>query len=51
MVSFLLNEIARQSPGRRIDTTSQLWQPALTNALCDVGFTVRNEMHRMGLKF
>lgn len=51
LVSFLLNEIARQSPGRRIDTTSQQWQPAITDALCKVGFTVRNEMHRMGLKF
>ena len=49
LVRYLLNKVWSISPQRRISVSVESWQPETIQALCDVGFTVNHEMHKMAL--
>lgn len=50
LVSFLLDKLQQTSADRRVEVGVNRWQPAVIAALCEAGFSVRHEMHTMGLR-
>ncbi len=49
LLTFLVGETQRLSPGRRIECTIPRWQTALAEAAALVGFVKRFELHRLGM--